>query len=257
MVAPGVLARDANSLAERGTIFAAALATRGVVSHWSAAFLHGLSGFPSGPRADVDITTSRPLHVNVQGVFEHRLRLFPEHWRTIDGIRVTTVTRTVVDVLCLSSRWESRSLLFRAIQEGWLDRTALIEHIRNRRGWYGTPQLRELEALLDTDAHAVSESEAHALLARAGIAFDANVRLLLPSGRVAVADLVVRGTRLVIEIDGFRYHSSDERFQNDRDRQNALVSAGFVVLRFTWRDLMTREDYVVATVRGHLEGLTA
>lgn len=257
VVAPNVLARADQRVDARGRIFAAAWSTRGVVSHWSAASFLGLRDFPAAPNDAAHVTSKRPLHANVPGVVEHRLRLFPEHWRVVDGIRVTTPARTVIDVLALSAPWDARSLVFRAVQEGWLDRDALAEHIRNRGGWHGTPQLRELLELLGTNAHGVSEWEAHRILDRAGIPYDANVRLVLPGGRVAVADIVIRGTRIVVEIDGFRYHSADERFQSDRDRQNALVGAGFVVLRFTWRDLMTREDHVVATIRRHLDDVSA
>jgi Protein of unknown function (DUF559) len=257
VVAPNVFARADQRIDARGRIFAAAWSTGGAVSHWSAAGLLRLSGFPTAPNDSAHVISKRPLHANVPGVVEHRLRLFPEHWRVVDGIRVTTPARTVVDVLAASASWDARSLVFRAVQEGWIDRDSFADHIRNRSGWHGTPQLRELLTLLRTGAHGMSEVEAHRILDRAGIRYDANVRLVLPGGRVAVADLLIRGTRIVIEIDGFRYHSSDERFQTDRDRQNALVGAGFVVLRFTWRDLMTREAYVVETIRRHLDGLSA
>jgi very-short-patch-repair endonuclease len=53
----------------------------------------------------------------------------------------------------------------------------------------------------------------------------------------------------VIEVDGRAHHTTPDRFERDRERQNALVAAGWTVLRFTWRDLTTRPSAVVATVR--------
>jgi very-short-patch-repair endonuclease len=38
---------------------------------------------------------------------------------------------------------------------------------------------------------------------------------------------------LVIEVDGWAYHRTPDRFQRDRERQNRLVAAGWTVLRFT------------------------
>jgi very-short-patch-repair endonuclease len=47
------------------------------------------------------------------------------------------------------------------------------------------------------------------------------------------------------------YHSGDDRFQRDRTKQNALIAAGWRVLRFTWIDISDRPAYVLAQV-GHL-----
>jgi very-short-patch-repair endonuclease len=67
-------------------------------------------------------------------------------------------------------------------------------------------------------------------------------------GRV---DLLV-GERLVIELDGRTWHTG-ERFQSDRDRDRLLVSAGYLVLRATYRDVMERlpelEEQVMTLVR--------
>ena len=72
---------------------------------------------------------------------------------------------------------------------------------------------------------------------------------LLVAGRVvAVLDIAFPLVLLAIEIDGWAWHSDPERFQDDRRRQNALVAAGWTVLRFTWADLIERPEQVVATV---------
>jgi very-short-patch-repair endonuclease len=53
----------------------------------------------------------------------------------------------------------------------------------------------------------------------------------------------------VIEFDGWRAHSSRGSFVHDRRRQNRLVAAGYVVLRFTWDDLMEQPGEVVRQIR--------
>ncbi len=55
--------------------------------------------------------------------------------------------------------------------------------------------------------------------------------------------------RIAIEVDGWAWHSDVERFRRDRVRQNDLVLAGWVILRFTWYDLASRPAQVVAEVR--------
>lgn len=249
---PAAFCLTALELDHRGAAFAAGLATRAVVSHWSAAHIHGLHVSDPAPGIIGHVTSSRPLHINVPGVREHRLRLFAEHIVEAQGLRVTSVQRTVVDLLALLPRQRAETLLFRAVQQKWLDEATLLEFIRNRSGWHGTPQLRGLAALLGTGAHAVPERRLHAILDRAGIRYLANVRIELPHRGLAIADIRIEGTRVLIEVDGRRYHSDAETFQSDRERQNALVNAGYTVLRFTWLDITQREDQVLATIRRQL-----
>ena len=89
----------------------------------------------------------------------------------------------------------------------------------------------------------------HRLLRRAGITgWVANLSVVV-GGRRYELDIALPEIRLAIEIDGYAYHSGDEQFQRDRTRQNALIAAGWRILRFTWADINDRPDYVVAQIR--------
>ena len=68
---------------------------------------------------------------------------------------------------------------------------------------------------------------------------------------VGVLDVALPHRRLAIEVDGWAYHHTPDRFQRDRTRQNRLVGLGWTVLRFTWSDLVDRSDYVIGTIRAH------
>jgi very-short-patch-repair endonuclease len=62
-------------------------------------------------------------------------------------------------------------------------------------------------------------------------------------------DVGFRSQKLVLEIDG-RIHQTDRHlFESDRWRQNALVLAGWRVLRFTWRMVEDHPDQFVRQVR--------
>lgn len=54
--------------------------------------------------------------------------------------------------------------------------------------------------------------------------------------------------RLVVEVDGHRFHGHYQAFQRDRAKANKLVAAGYTVLRFTWPQLTKRPLLVVATI---------
>ena len=51
------------------------------------------------------------------------------------------------------------------------------------------------------------------------------------------------------EVDGFAFHTDPETFERDRRKQNALVLAGYQVLRFTWLDLTEYPERVLALVQ--------
>ena len=51
--------------------------------------------------------------------------------------------------------------------------------------------------------------------------------------------------RLVVEVDGYKYHRTRRRFESDRRKDAALLVAGYRVVRITWRRLRY-ESYAVA-----------
>jgi very-short-patch-repair endonuclease len=47
--------------------------------------------------------------------------------------------------------------------------------------------------------------------------------------------IIRKRIKIAIELDGFAYHDRDKnQFNYERERQNYLVSKGYIVLRFTW-----------------------
>jgi very-short-patch-repair endonuclease len=67
-----------------------------------------------------------------------------------------------------------------------------------------------------------------------------------PETNVLIRDFEVdalwRAERLVVEIDGFAFHSSPEAFERDRQRDGVLAAAGFRVMRTTWRQLTSEPE---------------
>lgn len=72
---------------------------------------------------------------------------------------------------------------------------------------------------------------------------DLNVvpQFLIGSARVDLAD---EDLRIVLEADSFEWHGSRAALRRDARRYNALVIAGWLVLRFTWDQVMFEPDEV-------------
>ena len=71
---------------------------------------------------------------------------------------------------------------------------------------------------------------------------------MLP-GATYFLDIGFDRERVAGEIDGRKYHCEPDVFESDRERQNALVLNGWLILRFTWLMLTQDPDYVVLTTR--------
>ena len=107
-----------------------------------------------------------------------------------------------------------------------------------RREYRRNPGRHGIRALQD----AVSELTDEAPVLQSGLerAFRALVRdhhLPMPQFNVYVegelVDVVWPEHRLIVEVDGYKYHQGKRAFGNDRPRDRALVRAHWTVVRFT------------------------
>jgi very-short-patch-repair endonuclease len=65
-------------------------------------------------------------------------------------------------------------------------------------------------------------------------------------------DFAWRSQRVIVEVDGYAFHSSARAFERDRERDATLAARGYVVLRVTWRQITTRPMAVVARLASAL-----
>ena len=115
------------------------------------------------------------------------------------------------------------------------------------------PGVAALRSLIESDVTpALTRSEAEerflALVRMAELPPpEANVRI----GRHEV-DFLWRGQGVVVEIDGFRFHSSRAAFERDRLRDAALAAKGLRVIRVTWRQIVYRPEALIARLAAAL-----
>lgn len=172
--------------------------------------------------------------------------LRPDEVTELQGLRVTTPERTLLDLAARSTLRELRQALARAERLGLFDRPRLLELAGRHSKRRGVGQLRVLVEERGEADFTRSEAEARFLeLVR---------RSKLPRPELNVhlegfeVDFLWRKPGLVVEVDGFEFHSSRRAFESDRRRDARLAAAGFRVVRVTWRQLEGRPEEVLARV---------
>jgi very-short-patch-repair endonuclease len=62
-------------------------------------------------------------------------------------------------------------------------------------------------------------------------------------------DFAYHDYKIAIEVVGWEFHSGKRRWERDLTRRTLLESRGWMVLEFTWDEVMNRPDFVVETIR--------
>lgn len=197
------------------------------------------------PRVQVTVRPARHPRPP-EAIVVRRRALAPPDVRSVRGVRVTAPALTALEVAAALPVGGSE-LLDRALQRH-VTFSELISAYHRALGCTGSARMRTLVTAAAERADSGGERALFALLGRAGI--DGWVRAL-PFGPWTI-DLAFPAERLAVEFDGWAWHVDAVRFQNDRDKQNALVAAGWTVLRPTWHDVHDRPDDVVARIRAAL-----
>src|SRR3954451_23922857 len=236
----GVYIVGVRRLTPRGRLWAALLACggpeRAAISHRSAISVYELLD-DLGP---VDVTVLG-RNRSVPGIRVHRSRTLDFERDTIvqpDGLRVCTATRALHDATGSLSDNDLRRACHEADYRGLLEDVALPP---NRR-------LRAVLGRLADTGPQLTRSELEELFL--GLAQRAGLPPPLVNHRLLgyTVDFFWPDVRLIVETDG-RNHLRPTAFEQDRARHADLLAAGYVVLRFTWRQVTERADWVAECLR--------
>jgi len=236
-------------------VVAACTSTGGVASHRTAAAIWELDRCDTGL---VELSIRRGRLPRPHGVVLHRSTDLRDCDVTVHKrIPVTNPLRTILDLGAVAPPWAVESALDRGLSTKLVSLKGLeviLESV-GRKGRRGAGVLRRLLAErggLVPDS--VLEGQMHRLCRRYGLPIPRFHYIVRDGQRfLAEVDFAFPELRLAIEVDGYGPHCSPEAFQDDRTRQNKLVAAGWIVLRFTWDDVVRRPE-VVANQLLHVLG---
>lgn len=200
---------------------------RAVLSHDSAAALWGIRTWPRSPEVTCALEKRRP------GIRTHRTQtLITQDVRRHRNIRVTSPSRTILDI-------EGRltdAQLARAVNE-----LRLADHMGAAELQRLLTASRRVKALVDPD-----QSPTRSPLEDLFLAFCAKYGLPVPRLNVTLfgheVDALFEEERLIVEIDGWRYHKDHQSFEADRERDAMGIAHGFATYRVTHRRLTREPD---------------
>jgi hypothetical protein len=233
---------------------------------WAAKLWAGDSGYFTGrtgillnrldgvSRNAVEITVPRKYRTPTPNVNLRFTTRPPRRLDIIDGLPVAPAERLLLDLAAVEYKFRLELAIDDALRKRKTTLPALHAFLeRDGHGLWGCGKMRQLLAdrPLDEVILASKLEEKFAQLLKDG-PLPPVVRhheVALASGIPTELDFAYPHVKVAPETDGYRWHSGRLQWQHDLDRQNALAEIGWLLLKFTWRDVERRPSYVISRLR--------
>lgn len=209
-------------------------------------------GLRSSSASRIDITVPRRSSLSHRGIRIHRrTTLINEDMTVVDAVPCTSWARTLLDVAPLVDERALEKAIERAEILELYDHRAILSLLERAWGQPGTRRLADALGIA-RPGHTVTNSSLEELMLglcrRWGLPEpEVNAELLLGGDRAQV-DFLWREQRVVVEVDGFKYHKTRAAFRRDRKRDRLLEVEGYGHARFADEDF----DRDRADIRGIL-----
>jgi very-short-patch-repair endonuclease len=254
-LAPAVAALVGAPATPEQRVLAAILACKrpASASHRSGAYVWGVDIKGTDP---VDIATDdRACRLELPWVRTHNPRdvddLRPVRRR---GIPTTNPLRVLLDLGQVAPDDVLKALEHFAVEglvTGKAVRGALARH--GRKGRHGVGALRAAFDAFAIDG-ALPDSELERAMGALLGAHDLPQAVFHPRILGYEVDFAYLEEKVILECDGWSNHGLDRRqFERDRERDAALMAAGWIVLRFTWTQITRRPASVARSIRRVLD----
>ncbi|MGI8624956.1 MAG: type IV toxin-antitoxin system AbiEi family antitoxin domain-containing protein [Geodermatophilaceae bacterium] len=217
-----------------------ATGSRGVASHGSAAALLGLD-LLRDPDATQTVLTVRPGqrgHRDLDGIRVHRAGLPPWHVSEVNGLPVTTVARTLVDLTRALSLRDGVVAMDAALHSGRVRLEQLEEVLADCRGWPWIRRAASAVKLTDAAAESALESLSRIFFCAHDIPAP-RTQFVVRSGQrfIARTDFWWEKPRVAGEADGLGKYAALADLHAEKLRQERIEALGIRVVRWTWGDI--------------------
>ncbi|CAN5163276.1 hypothetical protein BH09ACT12_BH09ACT12_20530 [soil metagenome] len=228
----------------------------GVLCLTSAALVHGWEVLHQPELPQVIVPRGRKVSAKRrEGVDLHVGHLDPG--QVVDGI-ATDIETTLLHGLTRLPRADALAVADSALRHGVSPGT--LKRVARIAQGPGSKQARWVVEHADSDADNPFES------ALRDVTYDVpglrvRAQRAVSTGRLdARPDLVDEDLGIILEADSFAWHGGRAALAKDARRYNLLVIGGWIVLRFSWEDVMFHREYVrdvlvavVALVQGRTD----
>lgn len=225
-----------------------------VLSHRTAAELHRFPRF-EGAQA-LDVTVFRRVRAS-PGLRAHRTtHLGTREVTLVGGLRVTSVERTLLDLSATEAAQHVIACFDEALRRKATTLDRLESFLTRHIGHAGVALLRVLVRRArggGGPCESELESRVLELLESEGLPRPVLQQRVSAGGTTRRLDFRFPGTRVVLEADGYAYHSGVDAFERDRMRANALTLKGYRVLQWTWKAMKEQPDLLLDQLRAMLE----
>jgi Transcriptional regulator, AbiEi antitoxin/Protein of unknown function (DUF559)/AbiEi antitoxin C-terminal domain len=224
-----------------GTWMAAVLAAGpdAVISHRSAAAVWGIRR-SDAPTIDVIV----PRKLRRPGIRAHRIALPRDEFTDEPRIPVTTPARTLFDLAAVLPLDQLEFAFNEAEYRRLTSPTPIDALLVRYPGRRGTANLRRVLEKYRAIGETFTRSELERRFASFLDAYGLPRPLINRTSDHGELDARWPEQRLVVEVDGWAAHGTRDAFERDRARDRALVTAGWRVVRITWRQLETDADTI-------------
>ncbi|MGB6181779.1 MAG: hypothetical protein WBF79_11095 [Rhodococcus sp. (in: high G+C Gram-positive bacteria)] len=211
-----------------------------VLSHTSAAAVHGIAVWPDDDRVHLTVNRSTGGRRSRLRIV-HASRLHPDDVEVVDGLRVTSPARTVVDLACSRSFESAVCSGDSALRR--IDKTELADTLDRSGGRRGIDRARRAVAFMDGRSESVGESRSRVYLQRHGFPTPRLQVELRDTNGVFVArpDFLLDG--VIGEFDGMvkyrEFGDSSDAVIAEKRREDRLRALGWQVARWGWDELTT------------------
>jgi hypothetical protein len=193
------------------------------------------------------IAPSRAGHPFRDSVVVHRIPLLPQHVTVRDGIPVTTLLRTVLDLATVYDGKWLREAFDEAQVQHRLPPEVVAAEALCRAGYRGNGRIRRLlVGAVDPDR---VRSILELRFLRMCVARDLPLPVVNEKVGAWRPDFLWPEAGLVVETDGDRFHRLPSRRRRDAEKDAALRAAGLRVVRLTWSDVTERPERTAHAIR--------
>ncbi|MDO0933971.1 hypothetical protein QQY66_20625 [Streptomyces sp. DG2A-72] len=233
-----------------------------VVSHCSAAVLWRIETLTHPSPAPLEFTDTELIHRRRdKGVRVHRIPLTGDEVAERNGLRFTTVNRTLADLLRSGPRDEALVAVESALSRRRVGRVrrAPLTSLTTLTATLDTPLQGAARArgwldLADPRSGSPAETITRLRMYDAGLYPESQAELLTPDGRQVFLDFFFRREGLAVEIEGYAYHGTRDSHRRDMARFNRILQCPEVrsLLRYSAEDVFHRPAQIVQEIGGAL-----